>query len=79
MEKNMEEWNKKIEEITDQLNENILAVKGTLELMDATVTEDDLSELLHKSIERTDIIQGLSYEILALLKNCLNKLEENKK
>jgi hypothetical protein len=47
--------------------------------MDATVTEDDMRELLHKSIERTDIIQGLSYEILALLKNCFNKLDENKK
>lgn len=74
----MSERNSKLDEISNQLNENILAVKGTLELVDTSVAEDELHELLRKSIERTDIIQRLSNDLVTLLKNCFDKLGENK-
>jgi len=67
-----------LNEVSNQLNENILAVKGTLELMDASVTEDELHELLLKAIERMDIIQRLSNELLIVLKNCLDKINKVK-
>ncbi len=69
----MTERNDKFNEISEQLGENILAVKGTLELMDASVTEDELRKLLLKAIERMDIIQKLSGDILIALKNCFDK------
>lgn len=72
----MAEKNNKLDEISDQLNENILAVKGTLELVDTSVTEDELHELLLKAIERMDIIQRLSDDTLAVLKKCLDKIGE---
>jgi hypothetical protein len=75
----MAERNNKLDEISNQLDENILAVKGTLELMDASVTEDELRELLHKAIERMDIIQRLSNDMLVALKNCFDKIGEIKK
>ncbi len=53
----MAERNKKLDEIANQFDENILAVKGTLELIDTSVTEDELHELLLKAIDRMDIIQ----------------------
>ena len=71
--------NDKLEEISKQLNENILAVKGTLELLDASVTEDDLHELLLKAIGRMDTVQRLSNDMLIALKNCLDKMDEIKK
>lgn len=75
----MAERNNKLDEISKQLNENILTVKGTLELIDTSVTEDDLHELLLKAIERMDMIQGLSNNVLVALKNCFDKLDETKK
>lgn len=75
----MTERNNKLDEISNQLDENILAVKGTLELVDTSVTEDELRELLHKAIERMDIIQRLSNDMLVALKNCFDKIGEIKK
>ena len=75
----MAERNDKLDEISIQLNENILAVKGTLELLDTSVTEDDLHELLIKALERMDTIQGLSNDMLVALKNCFDKISEIKK
>ncbi len=69
----------KLDEISVQLNENILAVKGTLELLDASVTEDDLRKLLLKSVERMDLIQRLTNDMLVTLKNCVDKINELKK
>ncbi len=69
----------KLDEISEQLNEDILAVKGTLELLDASITEDDLRKLLLKSVERMDMIQRLSNDMLAALKNCIDKINEMKK
>ena len=75
----MTERNNKLDEISHQLNEHILAVKGTLELMDASVTEDDLRDLLLKAMQRMDSIQRLSNDTLAALKNCLDKMGPNNK
>ncbi len=69
----------KLDEISDQLNENILAVKGTLELLDASISEEDLRKLLLKSVERMDMIQLLTSDMLAALKNCVDKINEMKK
>jgi hypothetical protein len=71
----MTERNNKLHEISHQFSENILAVKGTLELMDASVTEDELRDLLLKAMQRMDIIEQLSNEMLAALQNCLDKVD----
>jgi BMFP domain-containing protein YqiC len=75
----MAESNKKLDQIADQLDENILAVKGTLELIDTSVTEDDLHQLLLKAINRMDVVQRLSDEMLAVLRNCFDKMGDIKK
>ena len=75
----MSEKNSKLDELSNQFNENILAVKGTLELIDTSVEEDDLHELLGKAIERMDVIQTLSADTLLFLKNCFDKMDELKK
>ena len=75
----MAEKNNRLDEISDQLNENVLAVKGTLELLDTSVTEDELHELLMKAVERMDTIQKLSHDMLGALKNCVDKMGELKK
>ena len=72
----MTERNKKLDEIAEQLDENILAVKGTLELIDTSVTEDDLHQLLLKAIDRMDVVQRLSGELLNALRNCFDKMGE---
>ena len=71
----MTERNNKLDEISHQLDENILAVKGTLELMDTSVTEDDLHDLLLKAMQRMDSIQRLSGDMLNALQNCLDKMK----
>lgn len=75
----MVERNEKLAEISNQLEENILAVKGTLELIDASVTDDELHGLLLKAVERMDVIQRLSADMLVALKNCFDKMDEIKK
>jgi hypothetical protein len=67
---------KKLDEIAAQLSEDILAVKGTLEIMDTSVTEEDLHALLLKALDRMDEIQRVSNEMLAFLRNCLDKMDE---
>ena len=74
----MTERNNKLDEISHEFNENILAVKGTLELLDTSVTEDDLHDLLLKAMQRMDSIQRLSNEMLDALQNCLNKMDSSK-
>jgi hypothetical protein len=75
----MEERNNKLSHMSNQLNENIVAVKGTLELVDTSVTEDELHELLLKAIERMDAIQRLSSDMVIALKNCFAKIGEIEK
>jgi hypothetical protein len=72
----MAERNKKLDELADQLNENILAVKGTLELIDTSVEDDDLHQLLIKALTRMDTIQGMSDDMLAALKSCFDRMGE---
>lgn len=74
----MTERNNKLDEISHEFNENILAVKGTLELVDTSVTEDDLHDLLLKAMQRMDSLQKLSNDLLDALKNCLNKMDSSK-
>ncbi len=75
----MTEMNKKLDEISHHLDENILAVKGTLELIDASVTDDELRELLLKALERMDAIQNLSADLIKVLRNCMDRLGETRK
>jgi len=71
----MTDRNRALDEIAGQMSENILAVKGTLELIDASVPEEELRELILKAVERMDAIQRLSNDMLAALGNCLGRLE----
>ena len=74
----MSEINDKLKEISDRMNEHIITVKGTLELLDASVTEDDLRSLVLKAIERMDNLQQLSDELFAVLKQVFEKMRETK-
>lgn len=74
----MSEINEKLKEISDTMSEHIIAVKGTLELLDASVTEDDLRSLVLKAIERMDNMQRLSDELFLVLKQALEKMKETK-
>ncbi len=54
-------------------SEHIITVKGTLELLDASVSEDDLHSLIIKAIERMENMQRLSDELFAVLKQVIEK------
>jgi hypothetical protein len=75
----MPDRNNELGRLSNQLNENILAVKGTLELVDTSVTEDELHELLLKAIERMDDIQRQCNDMLIVLKNCFDKIDSIRK
>lgn len=74
----MSEINNKLKEISDKMSEHIIAVKGTLELLDASVSEDDLRNLILKAIERMENMQRLSDELFAVLKQMFEKMSEAK-
>ena len=74
----MSEINNRLKEISDKMSEHIIAVKGTLELLDASVSEDDLHSLILKAVERMKNMQRLSDELLAVLKQVLEKMSEAK-
>ena len=74
----MSEINEKLKEISDTMSEHIITVKGTLELLDASVTEDDLRSLVLKAIERMDNMQQLSDELFLVLKQVLDKMKQTK-
>ena len=74
----MSEINNRLKEISDKMEEHITTVKGTLELLDASVSEDDLHSLILKSIERMDKMQRLSDELFAVFTQVLEKLNEAK-
>ena len=74
----MTKGSNRIKEISDELDEHIIAVKGTLELLDTSVSDSELHNLLIKAIERVDIIQQLSLEMFAVLKQVLDKMDELK-
>ena len=66
----------KLLKISDDMNEHILAVKGTLELLDASVSEEELGDLITKAINRIDKVQGLSNDMFAALKHCLDRMNQ---
>jgi hypothetical protein len=70
--------NDRLKEIADELNENIMAVRGTLELVESAVSQGELNDLLLKGIERIDVIQKLSNEMLVTLKQIFDKMNEIK-
>lgn len=70
--------NDRLKEISDELNENIMAVRGTLELVESAVSQGQLNDLLLKAIERIDVIQKLSNEMLVTLKQIFDKMNEIK-
>ncbi len=72
----MAEKTDKLKEISHELNEHIIAVKGTLELIEASVSEEELHSLIVKAIARMDGIQRMSQEVVIALKNCFEKLGE---
>jgi len=74
----MTKGSNRIKEISDELNEHIIAVKGTLELVETSVSDGDLHNLIVKAVERVDNIQRLSLEMFAVLKQILDKMEELK-
>jgi hypothetical protein len=74
----MPEINNKLKEISDRMSEHIITVKGTLELLDASVTEDDLRSLILKAIERMENLQILSDELFVVLQEVFAKVKEEK-
>jgi len=74
----MSEMNSKLKEISDRMSEHIITVKGTLELLDASVTEDDLRSLILKAIERMEDMQKLSDELFGALQEVFRKMREEK-
>jgi hypothetical protein len=68
----------KIKEISGMIDEHIVAVKGTLELADASLSEDDLHTFLLKAIERMDDVQKLSNEMVAIVNLVFEKMAETK-
>ena len=74
----MSEINEKLKEISDTMSEHIITVKGTLELLDASVTEDDLRSLVLKAIERMENMQQLSDELFLVLQQVLDKMKQTK-
>ena len=74
----MSEIDNKMKEISDKMSEHIITVKGTLELLDASVTEDDLRSLILKAIERMENLQILSDELFVVLQEVFVKIKEEK-
>jgi hypothetical protein len=74
----MTEINEKLRALSESISEHILAVKGTLELVDASVEEDDLHGLVLKAMDRMDTLQTLSKEMVSLVAKMLEKISETK-
>jgi hypothetical protein len=74
----MPEINNKLREMSDKMSEHIITVKGTLELLDASVSEDDLRNLILKAIERMENMQRLSDELFEILQKVFEKMSEGK-
>jgi hypothetical protein len=75
----MSEIDDKLMGISDKINEHIMTVKVTLELVDASVSEEDLHNVLLKAIERMDSMQKLSDELFEALRQIIAKVSETKK
>ena len=74
----MSEINNRLKEISEKMSEHIITVKGTLELLDASVSEDDLHSLILKAIGRMENMQQMSDELFAVLKQVFEKMSKAK-
>ncbi len=74
----MSELHDKLNEVSEKMNEHMLAVKGTLELVDASVSEDDLHNLLMKAVGRMDSLQKLADDLFGALRQAFEKMNETK-
>ena len=74
----MSSINDKVKEISDQIEEHIVAVKGTLELADASLPDDELHGLMLKSMDRMDNVQKLSNELATIVNLLIEKMDETK-
>ncbi|MEW6053220.1 MAG: hypothetical protein AB1552_05430 [Nitrospirota bacterium] len=74
----MSEGNKKLQTISDELKEHLIAVKGALELLDASQSDTEMSDLILKSMHRMDALQKLTDEMVQALRHCFAKIEELK-
>ena len=74
----MTEINEKLGAIVENIGEHIVAVKGTLELVDASVDEEELHSLIMKAMKRMDILQALSNEMVSHMAQILEKIRETK-
>lgn len=74
----MSEINNRLKEISDKMSEHIITVKGTLELLDASVSEDDLHSLILKAIGRMENMQQMSDELFTVLKQVFEKMSSAK-
>jgi hypothetical protein len=72
----MAERDDKLKGISNELNEHMMAIKGTLELLEASTSEEELRGLILKAIERMDTIQKLSNDMVVALKSCFDKIDE---
>ena len=68
--------NDKVIEISEKIEEHIVAVKGTLELADASLPDDELHEFILKDMERMDDLQKLSNELVAIVNLLIEKMDE---
>lgn len=71
----MTDRNKALDEMAEQFGEHILAVKGTLELVDTSVDEEELHQLMLRAIERLDALQRLSDDMITALRSCAARLD----
>ena len=68
--------NDKAKEISRKIEEHIVAVKGTLELADASISDDELHDFILKDMERMDDLQKLSNELVAIVNLLIEKMDE---
>jgi hypothetical protein len=74
----MTEGNDRLQKISNEFREHIIAVKGALELIDASLTDNELSDLIEKSIHRMDTLQRLTDDMIIALKQCFERIQETK-
>jgi uncharacterized coiled-coil DUF342 family protein len=70
--------NDKVKEISEKIEEHIVAVKGTLELADASLPDDELHDFMLKAMERMDEVQKLSNELSSIVNLLIEKVDETK-
>lgn len=74
----MSSINDKVKEISGKIEEHIVAVKGTLELADASLPDDELHDFILKDMERMDDLQKLSNELVSIVNLLNEKMDETK-